>query len=149
VPEQYASVGFLYHLESGKVLLHHRDGNAARFPNVWAGFGGMSETEDAGDPVATWQREMREELAIELQREQIRPLREYLSPYTGRPRHIFYVLWPTLNTAEFVLGEGDGFGWFQLAEAIGLPDIIDLARDDLLALREIVENRASDSAPDG
>jgi 8-oxo-dGTP pyrophosphatase MutT (NUDIX family) len=138
VPELYAAVGFLYHRESGRVLLHHRDANAPTLPNVWAGFGGLSEPGDGTDLVTTWQREMREELSIELGREQIMPLRTYLSPYSGRPRSIFYALWPTLDTSAFVLGEGDGFGWFALDEAITLPDIMDLARDDLLALREIV-----------
>jgi len=113
VPELYGSVGVLYHRASGKVLLHHRDGKAPHYANLWAGFGGLGEPEDGGDPVATWQREMREELGIELRREQIVPLREYISPHSGRPRYIFYVLWPTLDTEHFVLGEGDGFGWFR------------------------------------
>jgi 8-oxo-dGTP pyrophosphatase MutT (NUDIX family) len=137
VPEVYAAVGFLYHPDSGKVLLHHRDANAPTMPNLWAGFGGLSEDQDGADPVATWQREMQEELGIELARAQIVPLREYLSPYSGRLRHIFYALWPTLDET-FVLTEGDGYRWFSFEEALGLTDIVDLSRDDLLALRAIV-----------
>ena len=136
--QQYGAAGFLYHRDAGQVLLHHRDGKAPRFPNHWSDFGGTNEPGDGGDPVATWQREMREELGVELDHEQISPLRVYVSPYTGHPRHVFYAFWPTLDTSAFVLGEGDGFGWFALDEAIALTDIVDLARDDLLALREVV-----------
>ena len=141
MPELYGSAGFLFHPDSGQVLLHHRDAHAPRFPNHWSDFGGTGEPGDGGDPVTTWQRELREELGITLQRQQIVPLRVYLSPHTGHPRHVFYVSWPTLDTDVFVLGEGDGFGWFSLAAAIGLPDIVDLSRDDLLALREVVVER--------
>ena len=139
VSEVYASAGVLYHPDSGKVLLHHRDGNARHYANVWAEFGGVSEAEDGGDPLVTWQREMHEELGISLATEQIVPLHRYVSPYTGRMRHIFYAVWPSLGD-DFVLGEGDGYAWYTFDEALALPDILDLARDDLLVLRVLVES---------
>jgi 8-oxo-dGTP pyrophosphatase MutT (NUDIX family) len=135
VPDLYTAGGYLLHPGSGKVLLHHRDASAPRYPNVWAGFGGRSEDRDGGDPAATWQREMREELGISLTREQIVPLYDQRSPYTGRRRYLFYATWPTLDET-FILGEGDGFGWFEIEEALEKPDLQDLARGDLSTLRE-------------
>jgi 8-oxo-dGTP pyrophosphatase MutT (NUDIX family) len=141
----YGAVGFLYHPASRQVLLHHRDANAARYANVWAGFGGMCEPEDGVDPVATWRRELREEIGIELAPDRVRPLRAYLNPDTGRTRHVFYAEWPSLDQ-DFVLTEGDGYAWFPLDEAIELPDLTELARGDLLFLRGIVGSAASAAA---
>ena len=134
---RYAAVGFLYHAASRQVLLHHRDAGASVYPECWAGFGGRDEPRDDGDPVATWRREMREELGVDLSREQIIPLRQYINPDVGRPRYIFYVAWPSLND-DFALTEGDGYAWIPLDEAIVLPDLMDLARGDLLFLRDAV-----------
>jgi 8-oxo-dGTP pyrophosphatase MutT (NUDIX family) len=139
VVTRYAAVGFLYHAASRQVLLHHRDAGASLYPECWAGFGGRDEPEDGEDPVATWRREMREELGIELAAEQVRPLRQYINPDDGSPRYIFYVIWPSLNDT-FTLSEGDGHAWIPLDEAIVLPDLLDLARGDLLFLRDAVGN---------
>jgi 8-oxo-dGTP pyrophosphatase MutT (NUDIX family) len=137
VVTSYAAVGFLYHAASRQVLLHHRDAGASIYPSCWAAFGGRDEPGDGGDPAATWQREMREELGVELARGQIVPLRQYINPDVGRPRYIYYVVWPTLDD-EFRLTEGDGYAWIPLDEAIVLPDLMDLARGDLLFLRDAV-----------
>ena len=137
MPDAYTAGGFLYHAASGRVLLHHRDANAPVYPNQWAGFGGRSEDQDGGDPVATWQREMREELGIALHREQIVPVHDFRNPRTGRWRYVFYAPWPVLDK-DFILGEGDGFAWFDLDEALALPDLMDLARADLAALRLLI-----------
>src|SRR3954447_20937845 len=143
---RYAAVGFLYHAASRQVLLHHRDASASLYPECWAGFGGRDEPEDGGDPAATWRREMREELGVDLAPEQIRPLRQYINPDVGRPRYIFYVLWPTLDDT-FTLGEGDRYAWVPLDEAIVLPDLMDLARGDLLFLRDAVSGPTGPTAP--
>ena len=79
----YEVCGFLFHRASGKVLLHHRGSDAPLNPNKWALFGGGSEPEDAGDPVATWCREMFEELGLRLERAQVLTLFDYLSPRSG------------------------------------------------------------------
>ena len=39
-----------------------------------------------------------------------------------------------------MLGEGDGFAWFGIDEALALPDLMELARDDLFALRAVVRS---------
>ncbi|MFN8636510.1 MAG: NUDIX domain-containing protein [Chloroflexota bacterium] len=134
---RYAAVGFLYHAATRQVLLHHRDANAPIYADCWAGFGGTDEPADADDPARTWRRELREELGIEVAPEQIRPLRQYVNPDVGRLRYIFYAEWPAL-TASFALTEGDGCAWFPLDAAIALPDLLPLAREDLVVLRETV-----------
>ncbi|HEX2034894.1 MAG TPA: NUDIX domain-containing protein [Chloroflexota bacterium] len=127
---RYSTCGFLFHAESGQVLLHHRDGNAPVLPDVWSFFCGGSEPEDGGDPAATWCREMAEELGIVLRPEQVVFLCEAPSPITGRRRFVFYSLWPHADES-FVLGEGDGFGWFTLEAALALPDLPAVAKADL------------------
>ncbi|HEX2037662.1 MAG TPA: NUDIX domain-containing protein [Chloroflexota bacterium] len=131
--QRYASAGVLYHPQSGKVLLHHRDGGAPSFPNQWHTFGGGMEEEDGGDPVATWRRELREELGITVAAEQVIPLYEHvLGP--DRRTFVFYCEWPVLSE-DFVLGEGDRFAWFTFDEALRLPDLTEWARERLLRLR--------------
>ena len=137
MPSRYAAVAFLYHAPTRQVLLHHRDNRASIYPECWAGFGGSNEPEDGGDPIVTCRRELREELGIEITPERIRPLRQYVNPDIGRPRHIFYVEWPEL-TQDFALAEGDGYAWFPLDAAIVLPDLMAYAHDDLLCLRDRV-----------
>jgi 8-oxo-dGTP pyrophosphatase MutT (NUDIX family) len=152
VQVRYAAVGFLYHAATRQVLLHHRDSHAAMYPECWAGFGGMNEPQDGGDPMLTWRREMREELGIELQFGQVRPLRQYVNPDVGRPRYVFYAEWPALGDS-FALGEGDGYRWFPLDAAIALPDLMTLAHGDLVyfrdtvALQDAIPNQSSPPSP--
>jgi 8-oxo-dGTP pyrophosphatase MutT (NUDIX family) len=137
VVARYAAVGFLFHAATRQVLLHHRDANTAFYPETWAAFGGSNEPEDGGDPAATWRREMREELGIALAPNQIHFLRTYINPRYNRRRYIYYAAWPSTDD-QFALGEGDGYAWFSLDAAIALPDLMELARGDLILLREMV-----------
>jgi 8-oxo-dGTP pyrophosphatase MutT (NUDIX family) len=146
VADVYAAVGFLYHGATRKVLLHHRDAQAPHYADQWAGFGGISDPEDGGDPAVTWRREMLEELGVDLAPEQVRPLWEYVNPDYGHPRHIFYAEWPTLDDS-FVLTEGDSYAWFPIDEAIVLPDLMELARADLIMLRYLTASSASTPSP--
>lgn len=130
----YYTAGFLYHAGERKVLLHHRDAHAPTHPNKWNFFGGVGEDGDRGDPAATWLREMREELGISLPAASVSALCDYLNSQ-GRRRYVFYCEWPSLDR-DFALGEGQGFAWFELEEAIALPEITDRARRDLLLFRE-------------
>jgi ADP-ribose pyrophosphatase YjhB (NUDIX family) len=134
VADFYAAVGFLYHRATRQVLLHRRDDQTPHYPHQWAGFGGTSDPEDGGDPVVTWRREMLEELGVDLTAAQVRPLLEYVNPDYDRRRYIFYAEWPTPED-RFPLTEGAGYAWFPIDEAIALPDLMELARADLMMLR--------------
>jgi len=131
---RHVAVGFLFHDASGKVLLHLRDEDKPPSPGQWAFFGGRSEPEDGADLLATWQREMREELGVVLERTRIVPLRH--GTYDDGARwHDFYASWPSLDH-RFALTEGQCYAWFTLDEAFGLPDLADYAREDLRFFRE-------------
>lgn len=133
-PIRHVAVGFLFHAASGKVLLHLRDEDKPPSPGQWAFFGGRSEPEDGDDLLATWQREMREELGVVLDRTRIVSLRHGTYP-DGTRWHDFYAPWPSLDH-RFALTEGQRYGWFTLDEAFGLPDLADYAREDLRFFHE-------------
>ncbi len=131
---RHVAVGFLYHAALGKVLLHLRDADQPPSPGKWAFFGGRSEPEDGDNLLATWQREMREELGVALDPVRIVSLRH--GTYADGTRwHDFYSLWPSLDR-DFVLTEGQRYAWFTLDEAFALPDLADYVREDLRFFRE-------------
>jgi 8-oxo-dGTP pyrophosphatase MutT (NUDIX family) len=105
-------------------------------PNRWGLFGGGAEEVDAGDPVATWCRELEEELGIVVVPTRVRALGERLWP-DGSLEHLFYYEWPSLGT-DFVLAEARGVAWFTFEAALGLPDLTAGARYFLPQLRERV-----------
>lgn len=128
------AVGFLYHPTSGKVLLHLRSAEAPPNPGKWAFFGGRSEPEDGDDLLATWCREMREEIGVTLDPAGVVSLR--CGTYDdGRRWHDVYSEWPSLEE-DLVLTEGQGHAWFTLDEALSLPDLADYAWEDLLLFRD-------------
>ncbi len=130
------AVGFLYHAASGKVLLHLRAADTPTNPGKWAFFGGRSEPEDGGDLLATWLREMREELGVTLDPTRVVSLRH--GAYDNGTRwHDFYCEWPSLDQ-DFVLTEGQRYAWFTLDEALSLPDLADYGREDLRLFRELL-----------
>ncbi len=134
--EAYASGGVLYNPEARQVLLQHRSPDAPTNPNQWGLFGRGAEPVDGGDPVATWRRELREELGIVVEAARIRPLGERVRP-DGSRRYMFYCEWPSLSM-DFVLGEGQGFAWFTFEAALALPNLAEGARYYLPRLRERV-----------
>lgn len=131
---QNVAVGFLYHAASGKVLLHLRDADAPPNPGKWAFFGGHSEPEDGDDLLATWCREMLEEIGVELDPAHVVSLRH--GTYDDGTRwHDFYYEWPSLDK-DFVLTEGQRYAWFTLDEALSLPNLAGYAREDLCIFHE-------------
>lgn len=124
------AVGFLHHRASGKVLLHLRAVDKPPSAGQWAFFGGRCEPEDDGDLLATWCREMRDELGITLKPDHVVSLRQGVYG-DGTRWHDFYCEWPSLDQ-DFVLTEGQRSAWFTLDEALfGLSDLVDYAREDL------------------
>ncbi len=100
----YYSFGFLYNPAAQRVLLRLREDEAQLDGGMWALFGGGSEDAATGDPVVTWQREMREELSIKLGRQQVTPLSDYINAECSH-RYQFFCGWPTLQR-DFHLQEG-------------------------------------------
>ena len=95
-------------------------------------FGGGGEPEDGGDPELTVRREIREELGLTLDPDQIVPLWDYL---TGRGGHRYVFLYPWENPEfPFVQTEGQGRGWFLPDEALRTLTLTDNARRDLTLL---------------
>jgi len=128
------AVGFLYHAASGKVLLHLRGVDAPPSAGKWAFFGGHWEPEDGTDLLATWCRELFEELGVTVDPTRIASLRH--GTYADGTRwHDFYCEWPSLDEC-FVLTEGQRYAWFTLDEALRLPDLADYAREDLHLFHE-------------
>lgn len=139
--QKHVAVGLLYHVASGKVLLHLRSADAPPSAGKWAFFGGHGEPEDGGDLLATWCREMREELGVTLDPARVVSLRQGRYDDGTRWRD-FYCEWPSLDE-DFVLTEGECYAWFTLDDALNLPNLAAYAREDLSLFRERLERRPS------
>lgn len=133
--DYYYACGLLFHVASRQVLLQHRTATAPVNPNVWELIGGGREIADNGDPGSTWVREVQEEIGVVLERDQIHPLADYLTPTMRIRRCVYWCEWSSLTT-EFVIEEADGVGWFSVEEALGLPDLAKGARRDLLTFAQ-------------
>ncbi len=127
------AVGFLYHADAGRVLLHLRAADRPPSAGRWAFFGGGAEPADGGDLLATWCRELREEVGATLDPARIVALRHGTYPDGSRWRE-YQTPWPTTDTT-FVLTEGRGYAWYTLDEALAPPDRADYARGNLLTFR--------------
>jgi 8-oxo-dGTP pyrophosphatase MutT (NUDIX family) len=128
------AVGFLYHVASGKVLLHLRDVDKPPSAGMWAFFGGRAEPEDDGDLLTTWCREMHEELGVTLDPARVVSLRQGTFE-DGRRWADFSYEWPTLDES-FVLTEGQRYAWFTLDEALTLPNLASYVAEDLTIYSE-------------
>jgi len=131
----YYSCGFFFNPESQKVLLHLRDEKAPVNPNKWALFGGMSETEDK-DPVATFIREIEEELGVNVVAGEVVYLIDYLTP-VGHQRFVYFVS-KNITDSEIKLSEGKDYGWFSLLDAFDL-DLTKGALADLKTFKKFVD----------
>ena len=125
---------FLYHAASGRVLLQHRTDDAPTYPGYWGMFGGMGEEEDAGDPVRSIVRETREELSVELAPARLVALWDYPTS-RGSHRYVFLYPWDDPDF-PFAQNEGQGRGWFTVAEALDTPRLTENARRDLTLLAQ-------------
>jgi 8-oxo-dGTP diphosphatase len=135
----FGAACFLYHAPSRRVLLQHRTDDAPAFPGHWGMFGGSGEEEDGGDPLRAVRRELREELGLEVDTSQIVTLWDYM---TDRGSHRYVFLYPWADPEyPFVLGEGQGYGWFTIPEALSTLLLTTNARRDLALLDAYVAGR--------
>lgn len=119
----------------GKVLVHKRDDKAPVNPNLWGLFGGRIELEET--PVTALARELKEELGITITPASIQPLLDY--PTNHGTHHNAFIVTTRLSSSDMVLGEGEGFGWFTIDEALAL-DLTTSTRKDLDFFKNFLKN---------
>lgn len=134
----YYAGGFFHDPKTESVLLHERDEKAPVNPNKWGFFGGLSEPEDK-TPTDTFIREIKEELGLDLQPQDVRPFRDYLNVERNVHRHVFYVE-TDVPIASLTLGEGKGMAWIPLDRVFDY-DLTDKTITDLRAFIAQQENR--------
>jgi 8-oxo-dGTP pyrophosphatase MutT (NUDIX family) len=138
--DKYFAGGFLFHPQSGKVLLQWRGTKTSSNPNTWCFLGGWSEEGDRGNPRVTWCREMHEEIGVVIDPKHIVLLCDYLPTSNPYHRYIFYREWPTV-AEDFPLPEDEedlaAVKWFTVEEALALPDLLtNGTRRDLTLFQE-------------
>jgi 8-oxo-dGTP diphosphatase len=114
----FSASAFLYDSAAQSLLLHLRDGNTSNHPNSWAFFGGSGEPGETD--VDCCLRELREEIGLILQPDDLVRLREYPAADSSG-HHIAFYVEKAVPLEEMVLGEGAGFAWVPLSEVMGLP----------------------------
>lgn len=133
----FYSGGFLYDSKTGSVLLHKRDFNTDINPGKWGFFGGLGEGIET--PKQAFQREIREELGIEIADADIVPLRDYRNEVRRTHRNVFFVN-SNLPKSRMRLMEGADFDWISL-DGVFEYDLTDKTADDLKFFRDrIVAN---------
>jgi len=125
--DKFYAGGFLYNPKTKSILLHKRDSNTKFNPNKWAFFGGLSEENES--PKECFAREVKEELGIDISKDKIIPLCDYLNEELGTYRYVFFVE-STLNKSDMTLNEGDGFDWVPVTD-LGNYDLTDKTKLDL------------------
>jgi 8-oxo-dGTP pyrophosphatase MutT (NUDIX family) len=118
--------GFLYNAETNSVLLHKRDARAKVNPNQLAFFGGLNDGNET--PEQTFARELQEELAITIPKEDIKSLCDYFNEELQTYRYVFFVE-SHLRKSEMRLREGEGFDWIPLEKVFEYALTEKTARD--------------------
>lgn len=126
-PERFWAGGFLYNQKERSVFLHKRDGNTKINPNKWAFFGGLNEGDES--PKECYRRELKEEIGLQVDINNIHPLTEYMNKELNTYRIVFYSLNDTVKE-NFILGEGAGFDWIYL-DNLDQYDLTEKTRLDL------------------
>jgi len=111
--EKFFAGGFFYSEEYDSVLLHLRDGNTKFNPNSWAFFGGLRENNET--PIECFRREIKEELGIDIQHEDIYFLYDYLNKEFNTHRYVFFVN-KYIPLENFNLMEGKDIKWIKLKD---------------------------------
>jgi len=119
--------GFLYNPKTNSVLLHQRDDKTKINPNKWAFFGGLNESNET--PEETFIREIKEELNLDLLKDNIKHVCDYLNVEMNTYRYVFYVE-SVLEKSEMRLGEGANFDWIPVGKVMEY-DLTEKTRIDL------------------
>ncbi|HLC38748.1 MAG TPA: NUDIX domain-containing protein [Patescibacteria group bacterium] len=111
--EKFWAGGFLYNPKNKTILLHQRDFKTKFNPGKWAFFGGLNQKSES--PKDCFIRELKEELGINIQTEQIKPVRDYLNKEFNTYRYVFYVE-SDLAKSAMTLKEGADFSWIDISK---------------------------------
>lgn len=109
--EKFYAGGFLYNSKTNAVLLHKRDNNAKVNPNSWAFFGGLNEGDET--PKQTFLREVKEELSIDILKENVRELCDYFNNELNTYRYVFFAE-SNIEKQKMRLTEGEDFDWIPM-----------------------------------
>lgn len=127
-------VGWLFFDPKYKtILLHRRDHRAPEARNMWDCFGGKIESGEK--PIEAFIRELFEELEITIVEKDAKLL------FKDRNKSIYYIHFPDWKTRAIKLGEGAGFAWFSIKDALKLADLTDEARQILLKFKEKLKRK--------
>lgn len=117
----------LFNPVNNQILLQKRDAIAPVNPSKWAFFGGVGENGETPEDCLI--RELKEELGATIQRDNIKPVRDYLNEKLMTWRYIFLIKFD-LEKSQMTLGEGEDFDWVPLSEALGY-DLTDNTKWDV------------------
>lgn len=109
--ERFYAGGFLYNHKTRMVLLHKRDLKTKVNPGQWAFFGGLNEGNEM--PMHTFLREVEEELNIDISKNKITLLCDYLNQELQTYRYVFFAE-SDLDKSAMKLNEGADFDWISL-----------------------------------
>lgn len=131
-PKRFWAGGFLYNSETHEVFLHQRDSNTKINPNKWAFFGGLNENEES--PEQCYVRELKEEIGLEIKKDNVFLLCEYLNEELSTYRIVFYSL-ASVSKDDLTLGEGAGFDWIPL-DSLADYDLTEKTKLDMQVFRQ-------------
>ena len=124
---------FFFDPKTKTVLLHRRDHRAKQSPNRWDCFGGKIEKGER--PIEVFIRELYEELEVTIMKNEVKLLLE------DKNKCIYYIHFPDWKTRAIRLGEGAGFAWFSIRDALKLTDFTDEAKQILLKFKKKVSTK--------
>lgn len=112
------------------ILLHRRDHRAQEAKNMWDCFGG--KIENGEKPIEAFIRELFEELEVTIAEKDAKLF------FKDQNRYIYYIHFHDWKTRALKLGEGAGFAWFSIQDALKLECIglTDEAKQILLKFKK-------------
>ena len=111
---------FFFDSKYKTILLHRRDHKAKESKNMWDCFGGKIGKGEK--PEGALFREIEEELDIRV------PKNEIILLIQDKNQRVYYIHFPDWLTRAIRLGEGAGFAWFSVKDALKLNNITDEAK---------------------
>ncbi len=130
-----SGAGLILYDKDKKILLQHRASDAPNFPDYWGVFGGAVEKGE------TPEEAMRRELLEEIEYKTADPKLLYVEEYDKGNIHFvnYYFIDKYDQTQSLVQHEGQGYGWFNVSEALKLK-ITKNFQTVLLKTQEFLEN---------